>query len=120
MRIIRDISIGVGGFMLTAVRRELFIFTNLCDTLGKISDCFVISGMILFGLAALLYVNSEGIFDMLTYSAYSLVSMDRTGDYYEYRLSRSKIRKRPIFTVILGAVFFSFGVLFLIIFLTIN
>ncbi len=112
-RLLGDIAIGVVLFIITGVGRGLFAQAGLRDTFGIISDSFVVPGVILIGFALLSYISHTGIFDMLTYSVYSLVKTDKNEDFYAYRCRKKEKRTQSHGTLFLGISLVVIGMIFL-------
>ena len=115
-RYVFDITIGGGLFLLTALREGLFFATGTRSFFGILSDCFVVPGGILLGIGLLSFTASEGFFDMLTYSAYSLIKPGEYEDFFEYKCRRSEKCIRYKGTVLIGLCFFAIGAIFLAIY----
>ena len=118
-RLFGDIATGVVLFIITGVGRGLFAQAGLRDTLGIISDSFVIPGAILIGFALLSYISQTGVFDMLTYSVRSLVKTDNNEDFYAYRCRKKEKRTQSHGTLFLGISFVIIGMIFLSLYLII-
>ena len=114
-----DIAVGVGMFLLTGVNRGLSVSLELHDIFGILSDCFIIPGAVLIGFALLSYISCTGVFDMLTYSVYSLVKADNNDDFYNYKSHKKEKRTRYHGTLFLGSVFVSLGMIFLVLYLAV-
>lgn len=67
-----------------------------------LSDGFFVSGMLLAGLGALIWISTTGFFDMLSYGVHSLTVLFSTlkkpkdhETFYDYKTARAAKRGRP-------------------------
>ncbi|MBQ8249901.1 MAG: DUF3899 domain-containing protein [Clostridia bacterium] len=89
------------------------------DIFGILSDCFIIPGVVLTGFALLSYISCTGVFDMLTYSVYSLINTDEKGGYYDYKCRKKEKRTLYHGTLFCGIGFTALGMIFLALYLAI-
>ena len=97
------------------------------DTFGIIADAFVVPGVLMLGVAGLLWVSSDGFFDALGYAANSVGSMliplfggmSKHQTYYEYVQSKKGKRITGYaFLVWEGLAFLTIGMIFMILYWT--
>ncbi len=83
--------------------------SDILELIGRISDCFFASGMMLCGLGILFFAADRGLFDMLGYGVKKLsITGDRepeTGDFFTYKCRKQKKRTAYIRTLLAGVVF---------------
>lgn len=116
IKCIRDVLVGVAAFLYTAYNRGLINAQNAQDTFGILSDCFVISGIILVSVEFFSYAARLGAFDMLTYSASNLLLAHKHEyeDFYTYKCRRASTRVHYHSAIWLGIGSLALGGLFLI------
>lgn len=94
------ICIGVGSllFAFCAYSQGLFESQDFKTTIGILSDCFLIPGVLLAGCGGLSWVASQGAFTTLRYAFASLLAGFRHPtkqfpSFYEYKQERDALRK---------------------------
>ena len=100
-RVIRfGICMGVGilFFAFSAYSQGLFESRDFKTTIGILSDCFLIPGVLLAGCGGLSWVASQGAFTTLRYAFASLLAGFRHPtkqfpSFYEYKQERDASRK---------------------------
>ena len=121
------ITTAVGGSIAAGILWLLNVggAETLADTFGIIADAFVVPGVLMLGVAALLWVSSDGFFDALGYAAGSVGNMliplfggmAKHQTYYEYVQSRKGKRATGYsFLVWEGLAFLVIGLVFMILY----
>ena len=76
-----------------------------------LSDGFFVSGMLLTGLGALIWISTTGFFDMMSYAMHSLTVLFSTlkkpkdhESFYDYKTARDAKRGKPRFGILFAGV----------------
>lgn len=117
------VVIGIAITILTFVALELFTTTETLDIIRIICDGFVVSGLVLIGVGALIWTTNEGTFDIIKYgvslmllSMFSKIERRKYKDFYEYREAKSKNKAQFKFLLIVGACFLFVGIVIFVIY----
>ncbi len=116
IKCICDILVGAAAFLYTAYNRGLINAQSVQDTFGILSDCFVITGIILISAEFFSYAAHLGVFDMLAYSASNLLGAHKHEyeDFYTYKCRRACKRGDYHAAIWMGIGSLAIGGLFLI------
>ncbi len=105
------INFGVSAFVF------LTIFFSRFKIDHYIADSFSVTGVIMLGYAAIKFIASEGMFNILGFFAYKLVNTFKRNPqtnykYYEYVEMKNGEAKPKLWpTLIVGAVYFIIGLI---------
>lgn len=119
---IKPIIAAVVLFVLYALSFELFSAGDIEELFKDLSDCFVITGIILSGVGAISWAGTEGAFDMLAYGCKTFFGLFSTSyskklpkSFYDYKQERVE-KNRPwlIQTLVVGLVALAVGLMLLI------
>lgn len=111
-------------FLLTAMYHELFGETDIAMIIRRLSDCFLIPGVLLGGIGCLSWIAAKGNFDMLAFGAKLFVNMmihptQKQETFYEYKMrqeEKNPTGKWPWRTLVVGLVCMAFSVILAVIF----
>lgn len=121
------ITTAVGGAIAAGILWMLNVSgaETPADTYGILADAFTVPGVLMLGVAGLLWVSSDGFFDALGYAASSVGSMliplfggmSKHQTYYEYVQSKKGKRVHGYsFLVWEGLAFLTVGIIFWILY----
>lgn len=104
-----SITFAIGLVIAAAVAcsKELFAQTDPVRIFHILCDSFCVSGVLLAGFGALIFVSNEGAFDGLTYCLRSFAQIFRKPEfrvhesYFDYTTRRSRNQKKFSFSYIL-------------------
>ncbi len=89
--------------------------SDIRELIGRISDCFFASGMMLSGVGVLLFASGRGLFDMFGYGMKKLIGTGsgehQTEDFLAYRSRKRKKRTAYSRTLFAGVVFIGISVI---------
>jgi len=108
--------------VLRAILSKVYVFTTVKDLFGNLSDCFLLPGVLLTGVALLGWIGTFGFFDILSYGSRSFFGIfirplaeDLPRTFYDYRVQKEeKGRKWSRETLIVGLIALGISVLLLI------
>lgn len=119
---LKPIIAAVVMLVLCALSLELFSAGDSEELFKDLSDCFVITGIVLSGVGAISWAGTEGSFDMLAYGCKTFFGLFSASyskklpkSFYDYKQERIE-RKRPWLkrTLVVGLAVFAVGLLLLI------
>ena len=121
------ITSGIGGLVAVFILWLLNVggAETAADTFGILADAFVVPGVLMLGLASLLWVSADGFFDTLGYAASRVGGMlipffggtAKHQTYYEYVQSKKGKRAKGYgFLFWVGLAFFAIGMIFMILY----
>ena len=118
------ITVGVGLLiaLIVAISKDLFTQTRPAIIFQILSDCFLVSGVVIAGIGLLLFVSNEGVFDGLSYGFKVLFQMFKKHptpikeSYYDYRMAKGRFKLSFGFLLICGVVFLIICIIFTILF----
>ena len=92
---ISNISTAILIFIAAASMQGLFEVSGTQMIMRKLSDCFLIPGAVLGGIAALCWVAVKGNFDMLGYGAKTFIDWmihprKKQESYFEYKMRQEE------------------------------
>ncbi|MFA6730920.1 MAG: DUF3899 domain-containing protein [Eubacteriales bacterium] len=120
------VSLSVGGLIFAGVfalyggRGE-----DMPQTLRRLSDSFLIPGVLFIGIGMLTVISAQGTFDMLRYGIRTFfllfkrdISKEKRTyrDFYEYRLAMSEKKREYLHLIFAGLVYLLLAVIFLLLF----
>ena len=119
---LKPIIAAVVILVLYALSFELFSAGDREELFKDLSDCFVITGIILSGVGAISWAGTEGAFDMLAYGCKTFLGLFSASyskklpkSFYDYKQERME-KNRPWLkqTLMVGLTTLAVGLLFLI------
>ncbi len=122
--ILWPVVVGTAIFFLCALRFSLFSLAESREVLRRLSDSFLVPGVLLAGVGFISWAGTEGAFDMLAYGMktfFSLFSKKRMESlprtYYDYKEQKAAERRPWLKTALfVGLAFFAFGILFAVLY----
>ncbi|MBQ8552291.1 MAG: DUF3899 domain-containing protein [Clostridia bacterium] len=103
------IGVGLAISALAAYSGGVLEGGSVRELVGGLSDCFVVSGTLFAGVGGLIWIAGLGGFDMLGYTAASLIGRNKREGYYEYRIRNEKKRAEYRRTLSVGIAFLGVG-----------
>lgn len=119
---LKPIIAAVVILVIYALSFGLFGAGDMEELFKDLSDCFVITGIILSGVGAISWAGTEGTFDMLAYGCKTFLGLFSASyskklpkSFYDYKQERTEI-SRPWLkrTLVVGLASLAVGVLLLI------
>lgn len=117
------LAFGLGGAVLVMSLRGAFETTG-SSLIANISDSFTIPGAILVAIGGLLWVSSDGFFDMLSYglknglhALFPVYRLEKKS-FYDYKVEKMEKREKGIFIpfLVIGLSFLLISVIFFVIY----
>lgn len=92
---ISNITIAILFFVSTASLLELFEVNSTQVIMRKLSDCFLVPGSVLGGIAGLCWIAAKGNFDMLSYGVSLFIGgmlhpTQKKESYLEYKMRQEE------------------------------
>ena len=107
----REPAVALAIALAVAVWRGLARGNAFSLNCRYLSDGFFVSGMMLTGLGALIWISTTGFFDMLSYGVHSLTVLFSTlkkpqdhASFYDYKTARDAKRGKPRFGILFAGV----------------
>ena len=119
---LKPIIAAVVVLVLYALSFELFSAENMEELFKDLSDCFVVTGILLSGVGAISWAGTEGAFDMLAYGCKTFLGLFSTSyskklpkSFYDYKQERME-KNRPWLkqTLVVGLIVLVVGLMLLI------
>ena len=119
---LKPIIAAVVVLVLYALSFELFSAENMEELFKDLSDCFVVTGILLSGVGAISWAGTEGAFDMLAYGCKTFLGLFSKSyskklpkSFYDYKQERMK-KNRPWLkqTLVVGLIVLVVGLMLLI------
>ncbi|MBQ7326411.1 MAG: DUF3899 domain-containing protein [Clostridia bacterium] len=119
---LKPIIAAVVVLVLYALSFELFSAENMEELFKDLSDCFVVTGILLSGVGAISWAGTEGAFDMLAYGCKTFLGLFSTSyskklpkSFYDYKQERME-KNRPWLkqTLVVGLIVLAVGLMLLI------
>ena len=119
---LKPIIAAVVVLALYALSFELFSAENMEELFKDLSDCFVVTGILLSGVGAISWAGTEGAFDMLAYGCKTFLGLFSTSyskklpkSFYDYKQERME-KNRPWLkqTLVVGLIVLVVGLMLLI------
>ena len=119
---LKPIIAAVVVLALYALSFELFSAENMEELFKDLSDCFVVTGILLSGVGAISWAGTEGAFDMLAYGCKTFLGLFSTSyskklpkSFYDYKQERME-KNRPWLkqTLVVGLIVLAVGLMLLI------
>lgn len=119
---LKPIIAAVVVLVLYALSFELFSAENMEELFKDLSDCFVVTGILLSGVGAISWAGTEGAFDMLAYGCKTFFGLFSTSyskklpkSFYDYKQERME-KNRPWLkqTLVVGLIVLAVGLMLLI------
>lgn len=107
---------GIVVAALIAWYKDIFAQTNPQKIFHILSDAFFVVGVIVTGLGAMIFVNNEGLFDVVFYGVQNFIGMFRRNyqrkysTFYDYKMSKGGQKVEFGSTLICGCIFVAISV----------
>ncbi|MBO7196842.1 MAG: DUF3899 domain-containing protein [Clostridia bacterium] len=119
---LKPIIAAVVILVLSTLSLKLFSAGDREELFKDLSDCFVITGIVLSGVGAISWAGTEGAFDMIAYGCKTFLGLFSASyskklpkSFYDYKQERIKIDKPWLKqTFVVGLVALAVGLLLLI------
>lgn len=84
-------------FALSAKMGGLLEAEDAHEVLSKLTDCFTVAGVVLFGVGALSWGSSKGAYDVMSYGVNWLIkpftsSRDKYESFYDFKMRKAEER----------------------------
>lgn len=114
-------SIGLGFALLIMLGKGVFNQEDTKQVYKILSDAFFVPGVCITGFGLLIFASNGGTFDMLSFGMkkfFSLFKRDLKGTmketFYDYRAAKEGTEKSFGYMVIVGLVFITLSVIFVV------
>ncbi len=94
---IKPISWALAFILLGVFLTKIYEITNAKDFIGDMSDCFMLPGVLISGVAGISWAGKFGTFDMISYGTKSFfgifippLSRDLPTHFYDYRKQKEE------------------------------
>lgn len=119
---LKPIIAAVVIIVLCTFALELYSAEDSEELFKDLSDCFVITGIVLSGVGAISWAGTEGAFDMLAYGCKTFLGLFSTSyqkklprSFYDYKQQRVEMNRPWLkYTLVVGLITFAVGLLLLI------
>jgi hypothetical protein len=121
LKYVITLSIGLGFALIIMVSKGIFTQEDPNEVYKILSDAFFVPGVCITGFGLLILASNGGTFDMLSFGMkkfFSLFKRDLKGTmnetFYDYRLAKEGTEKSFGYMVIVGLVFITLSVIFVV------